>query len=544
MMRHAERFFAALEDQRHDQVFLVVEMADQPVEQCAARHGVVVAAPPQRIGIAWQCTQQGIRRFGGARHVGVDGVVVALQHVETARQALVGGAEDREIVVVLDLMMDVELRQQELQPRHELVREFGGRQPATAEVRFDHAQHVRQLAKHVVARQPEPRHAAEIGVALPLLARVFHQQHAHLLRPAVAACEREKRVIGGVRRFDAHGRYIAIARANAKGNPAPRMADSPTTVARLICDEPTAKTVAILAGETLDNAACAAFEGDGGQWQVAIHFGAGVDQAEVRALVARTAGDATAQALRFEQVAQIDWVAQSLAGLKPVRAGRFIVHGAHDRARIPANTIGIEIEAALAFGTGHHGTTRGCLIALDALAKRRRRIGRALDIGTGSGVLAIAAAKIVHARVMASDIDRIAVQAARANARLNHAANAVTLLRATGTRSRAIAQGAPYDLIFANILLGPLTWLAVPVARLSRPGATIVLSGLLPSDANAAIAIYRAQKLVLERRLLLDGWTTLVFRKANRPGAGTTGAACRMKLSITNRRTASPCRRR
>ncbi len=121
-----------------------------------------------------------------------------------------------------------------------------------------------------------------------------------------------------------------------------------------------------------------------------------------------------------------------------MRAGRFIVHGAHDRARIKRNDIGIEIEAALAFGTGHHGTTRGCLLALDDLAKRRRA-KRVLDLGTGSGVLAIAAAKILRARVTASDIDSVAVEAARANARLNRAGAAITFVRAAGTNARAIA---------------------------------------------------------------------------------------------------------
>lgn len=306
--------------------------------------------------------------------------------------------------------------------------------------------------------------------------------------------------------------------------------DAPTSVARLVCNEPTARRLVTYFSECLDpeDTACAAFEGDDGRWQLAIHFRAAPDEAALRALLEVAADGQAADALIIEPVAAADWVAESLSGLKPVRAGRFIVHGAHDRARVRINDIGIEIEAALAFGTGHHGTTRGCLLALDGLAKRWRRRphtrpsrGRAkhvLDIGTGSGVLAIAAAKILRTRVMASDIDRVAVNAARDNMRINRVRSAVTLLQARSAGVRAITAGAPYDLIFANILLGPLLRLAVPLRRLAASGAHIVLSGLLPGHANAVLAAYRAQGLMLEKRIPLEGWVTLVMRRSQPPG--------------------------
>ena len=305
--------------------------------------------------------------------------------------------------------------------------------------------------------------------------------------------------------------------------------NSPTTVARLACDEQTARRLAAFLGESLDSedTACAAFEDGAGSWQIAIHFRQPPDEASLRSLVAIAAGESASRLLSIEPVAAADWVAQSLADLKPVRVGRFLVHGAHDRARLRANDIGIEIEAALAFGTGHHGTTRGCLQALAGLAKRRR-VRRVLDVGTGSGILAIAAARLVHARVTASDADTRATDAARENARRNRAAPLVRVARASGTAARTIMSAAPYQLIFANILLSAITRLAVPLRRLTTPGAWVVLSGLLPGHANAALAIYRAQGLVLEKRITLDGWVTLVMhRKTKPPRAGRPGRFCR-----------------
>jgi ribosomal protein L11 methyltransferase len=284
-----------------------------------------------------------------------------------------------------------------------------------------------------------------------------------------------------------------------------------TLLAGLTTDEQSARRIAALVAESFssDDVAVSVADVGRGHWRVAIYFGAAPDRDALQALVAAAAGTETAAALTYERIAAADWVGASLAGLKPVAAGRFIVHGAHDRAGVPVSRIGIEIEAALAFGTGHHGTTRGCLLALDLLCKSQPRPEKILDLGTGTGVLAIAAARAWHRRVLATDIDIAAVRVARENARLNRADPLVEIVTANGVSAPAIRAGAPFDLVFANILLGPLQRLASPLVNIVAPGGHVVLSGLMNAQANAALAAYHA--LVLERRIEIDGWTTLVL---------------------------------
>jgi ribosomal protein L11 methyltransferase len=285
-----------------------------------------------------------------------------------------------------------------------------------------------------------------------------------------------------------------------------------TTLARLICDEPTARRLATFFDDRLgDDVAVAAFENEPDQWAVEITFASAPDQNAIRELA--KSGGADPAAMLFAELSEKDWVAASLADLTPVRAGRFLVHGAHHRGRFPANLIGIEIEAALAFGTGHHGTTRGCLLALDALLKQRSR-ARVLDVGTGTGVLAIAAAKVLHSAILTTDIDPVAVRVANANARHNGVAAFISNRVADGRRG--LPWRGPFDVILANILLGPLTRMAPQLARRLAPGGSIVLSGLLPEQANAAVAAYRAQGLALVRRSVLENWATLVMRRGSK----------------------------
>ena len=261
-------------------------------------------------------------------------------------------------------------------------------------------------------------------------------------------------------------------------------------------------------------AAIAAFERSDGRWDVTLHFAEAPDQTSVRELVGIAAGGDVAQAITFDTVEAKDWVKVTLDELVPVRAGRFIVHGQHDRSRISPNKLGIEIEAALAFGTGHHGTTRGCLLLLDDVLKARRP-KRVLDLGTGTAVLAIAAAKALRVKVLASDIDPLAVRVARDNARLNGTGDLVETIHATGFSAPEFTKHGPFDLVLANILANPLRQMATQMARHLAPSALAILSGLLPHQAQSVIAAYRARGLVLKRHLQIEGWSSLLMQRVS-----------------------------
>lgn len=213
-----------------------------------------------------------------------------------------------------------------------------------------------------------------------------------------------------------------------------------------------------------------------------------------------------------EILPDIDWVTKSLEGLQPVRAGRFFVHGAHDRDKRRAGNLAIEIEAGLAFGTGHHGTTSGCLDVIEQVA-RRERPQNALDLGTGSAVLAIALAKLAHIPVLATDIDPVATKVAAENVRLNQVSEYVETRTAPGFHHPIFAARAPFDLIIANILARPLMSLAPEMAKYIAPGGSIILSGILERQRNAVLAAYCGQKFRHVRTLAREGWVTLHLKR-------------------------------
>jgi ribosomal protein L11 methyltransferase len=289
---------------------------------------------------------------------------------------------------------------------------------------------------------------------------------------------------------------------------------------RLVSDERRARAVADLIFESFEQAEAAstAFEtddpwpGGGRAWLMEAYFGSEPDEEAIRALIAAAADETTARLATFGLTEKRDWVANSLAGLKPVRAGRFLVHGCHDRSRVQANDVAIEIEAGLAFGTGHHGTTRGCLMHFDRLLKRRRP-KRVLDVGCGAGVLAIAAAKVLRRKVWLGDIDPVAVAVANANARLNGVGVLCRAIVSRGVENAMLRKAVPYDLVFANILAKPLRLLAPSLAAVISADGEAIVSGLLLADVPGVLASWRAQGFDLAERIELEGWASLRLRR-------------------------------
>ena len=209
-----------------------------------------------------------------------------------------------------------------------------------------------------------------------------------------------------------------------------------------------------------------------------------------------------------EDLPDIDWVAKSLEGLKPVRAGRFLVHGAHDKDQVRSSDIAIEIDAGQAFGTGHHGTTSGCLIMIESLL--RQKVPRtSLDLGTGSAVLAIAIAKLVHTPILATDIDPIAIDVARSNVALNGETRAIECQTAIGFKSEAFRRAGPFDMIVANILPWPLMAMAFDIERNLAVGGDVILSGILTHQRAMVLAKFRNMGLVHVKTLEREGWVTI-----------------------------------
>ena len=251
-------------------------------------------------------------------------------------------------------------------------------------------------------------------------------------------------------------------------------------------------------------------EDGSGLWEVGAYFLEQPDEV-VLDVLALAFG---AKPFALSELPEIDWVAKVRRELSPVEAGRFFVFGSHDAGRVPADKIALQIEATVAFGTGHHGTTLGCLRAFDRLCSNGFRPARVADIGCGTAVLAMAAAAVLpDALVIASDIDQVAVDVARANVSINRLEGRVECLEAAGFANPRLASAAPYDLVFANILKGPLIELAPPMAAHTVPGSLVILSGLLVAQAKAVTAAYLAAGFAAQDRDDIGEWSTLVLRR-------------------------------
>lgn len=246
------------------------------------------------------------------------------------------------------------------------------------------------------------------------------------------------------------------------------------------------------------------------RWEVGVYFTERPDEIALD-LMAAAHG---AKPFAVSELPEVDWVAHVRRELSPVTAGRFFVHGSHDADKVPEGAEGLCIEAAMAFGTGHHATTQGCLLAFERLLEAGERPRRVADIGCGTAVLAMAAARALRGIVVASDIDPVAVETAQANVIANGLVGRVECVQAEGFRHPLLDDAAPYDLVFANILKQPLIDLVPEMARHLAPGGRAILSGILADQADEVIDAYAAQGMVLERRDDIAEWATLVVRRA------------------------------
>jgi len=250
-------------------------------------------------------------------------------------------------------------------------------------------------------------------------------------------------------------------------------------------------------------------EDGSGLWEVGAYF---TDAPDGLALAILAAAHG-ARPFVVSELPETDWVAHVRRELHPVEAGRFYVYGAHDADKLPEGRVGLLIEAAMAFGTGHHGTTQGCLEAMDKLLTDGVIPRNVADIGCGTAVLAIAAAKVLEGSVIASDIDPVAVEVALANASANGVAGRVHCVEAAGFEHADLAQNSPYDLVFANILKGPLIELAPSMAAHVAGSGHAILSGILTPQAEDVIAAYAGVGFTLQERRVIGDWTTLTLRR-------------------------------
>ncbi len=250
-------------------------------------------------------------------------------------------------------------------------------------------------------------------------------------------------------------------------------------------------------------------EDGSGLWEVGGYFTETPDETALAVLAAAF----EAKPFVVSELPETDWVAHVRRELAPVEAGRFFVYGSHDADKLPEGRIPLLIEAAMAFGTGHHGTTLGCLKALDLLLDEGFAANKVADIGCGTAVLAMAAARVWDGHIIASDIDQVAVDVAEANLKANGMAGQVKCVEAAGFDHPDLKSHAPYDLIFANILKGPLVALSPEIAANLRLGGYAILSGILNEQADDVISVYLQNGFNLSNRSEIGEWTTLILSK-------------------------------